>query len=340
MKRWLARTVRAQCVPRRFNATATEPAQVNMAAGSTSGSTTPSYAPKGAVHANSAPTGSEERQQADNGRTHANDSKPEQEASPWTVPRFAGVCFTTIGSLYIGYNIYKCNGNLGNAEIRIIGQMKKMHFYPPPGPSIAERNTRLPDLDHVDDETEHYLAHYFIHIDAQKGACGFTREDSLELIDAAGFNEDSEACKDFLMRAPGHIEERKRMSSCSLNELLLLVDALMASEDTDHLREQKAKSMVTIINQRVPFMPPFNARDSIRRAFGSFTEPLTEALAEVDSSETDMLQQELHGYRNRKEKILSQRRNPSAPLTPAEKSRIEIIDQEILHLEGQLKSLQ
>ena len=151
----------------------------------------------------------------------------------------------------------------------------------------------MPDLDHVDDETEHYLAHYFIHIDAQKGACGFTREDSLELIDAAGFNEDSEACKDFLMRAPGHIEERKRMSSCSLNELLLLVDALMASEDTDHLREQKAKSMVTIINQRVPFMPPFNARDSIRRAFGSFTEPLTEALAEVDSSETDMLQQEL-----------------------------------------------
>ena len=67
---------------------------------------------------------------------------------------------------------------------------------------------------------------------------------------------------------------------------------------------------------------------------------IAEPLEEVHSSETEMLQQELQGYRNRKEQILKQRRNPNAPLTAAEKSRIEVIEQEILHLEGQLKSLQ
>ena len=333
MRSLLTRGLRAQCVSRRFNATAAAAVNVSAAAASTS-----SHAPRNAVPANSAPTGSEEQQQANSG--NANDPKPEKEASPWTVPRFAGVCFTTFGSLYIGYNIYKCNGNLGKAEIRIIGQMKKMHFYPPPGPSAAERNTRVPDLNHMDNETKHYLSHYFIHFDAQKSGNGFTREDTLEIIDAAGFHEDSEACKDFLMRAPGFIEERKRMASCSLSELLLLVDTLMAAEDTAEIAEDKAKQMVTIINQRLPLIQPFDQAASLRQAFGGFGEMIAEPLEEVHSSETEMLQQELQGYRNRKEQILKQRRNPNAPLTAAEKSRIEVIEQEILHLEGQLKSLQ
>ena len=85
-----------------------------------------------------------------------------------------------------------------------------MHFYPPPGPSAAERNTTLPQLS-LGDETKHYLAHYFIHFDAAKSGAGFTREDALELIDAAGFDEGAEACKDFLSRAPGMLKNKNSL---------------------------------------------------------------------------------------------------------------------------------
>ena len=61
---------------------------------------------------------------------------------------------------------------------------------------------RLPDVN-LEKETCHYLAEYFMYFDNQKTGNGFAREDALELVDAAGFDESAEPCKDFLMRAPG-----------------------------------------------------------------------------------------------------------------------------------------
>eukprot|EP00400_MALV-I_sp_L67-5_P000767 gene767-897_t len=267
------------------------------------------------------------------GSSSSTEPKEDKEKSVWTVQRFAGVAFTFFGSMYIGFNVYKCNGNINQAESRIIGQMKKMHFYPPPGPTPAELNSRMADTN-LEPETTHYLSHYFIHFDNAKPGNGFSREDTLELIDCAGFDENAEPCRDFLARAAGHIEEHRRAKSASLNEVLSLVDWLVKNDAEDGLN--KEKKLVEIIMKRLPMLPPFDQALAVKRMWGQFS---SETFDDVDASEKEMLETELNGFRNRKQQILSGRRNKDAPLTPAENSRIVIIEKEISDIEGKLKTM-
>ena len=125
------------------------------------------------------------------------------------------------------------------------------------------------------------------------------------------------------------------MGSCSIAEVLKLADDLVKLEEKE-VGIEKEKKLVTIINTRCPLLPAFDPQAAIAKMYGAYAE---NPLPTVDAGETDMLQTELKGFQDRKNNILSARRSPNAPLTPAENSRVRVIEDEISKIEGKLKEM-
>lgn len=129
-----------------------------------------------------------------------------------------------VGGLTFAYFFYKANFSIHQTELLILRALRRLPLYPPPGPSVAERNTSL-DPEGLPPDLVQAFLEWFVVTDA-KLELGVTRDDLLELLEELGITEEEKTCRDFLLRGEGHLEERKRFTGCGLQESLSLLGQL------------------------------------------------------------------------------------------------------------------
>lgn len=145
--------------------------------------------------------------------------------------RFAVYGLSAVSGLTFLYYFYKAKYSLHRTELLMLERWRTLPLYPPPGPSAAEKNSSL-DPQGLPHDLVDALAEWFVAIDLRE-ANGVTRDDVLELLRALGFDEEDAACKEFLNRGEGQLEERRRLSGAGLHEVISLLAKLVLKPGPD-----------------------------------------------------------------------------------------------------------
>jgi len=138
--------------------------------------------------------------------------------------RFALYGTSGFAGLVFLYYFYKAKYSFHRTELLLLERWRTLPLYPPPGPPIAEENSRVDPMGLPHDLVD-ALAEWFVSTDLQEPG-GVTRDDVLELFRELGFGEEEPPCKDFLMRGEGQLEERRRLSGAGLQESVALLAKL------------------------------------------------------------------------------------------------------------------
>jgi len=124
------------------------------------------------------------------------------------------------GVVFLFY-YYKSGYSLHRTEVMMLERFRRLPVYWPPGPPAGEKNSNL-DGEGLPPDIVDLFAAWFIATDLRE-AEGVTRDDVLELLREMGYPDDDKACKAFLERGEGLLEERRRMSGAGLQESLSLL---------------------------------------------------------------------------------------------------------------------
>lgn len=141
------------------------------------------------------------------------------------------------GTIFL-YYLYKAKGNLHKTEVLLLAAFRRLPLYYPPGPSPASKNSEL-DFKGLPEELAMEFAQWFLAVDLREPE-GVTRDLILELLTDLGFDESEKACKNFVLRGDGQLEEEKRMSAVSLQASVRLLSELLLPE-ADRDEEDNAR---------------------------------------------------------------------------------------------------
>jgi len=142
--------------------------------------------------------------------------------------RFSLYGISSVAGLTFLYYFWRSKYSLHKTELLLLERWMMLPFYPPPGPSTAELNAKV-DPKCLPHDMVDALAEWFIATDLRELG-GVSRDDILELFRDLGFDEDHSACKEFLNRGEGQLEERRRLSGVSLQESIDLLAKLAVAE--------------------------------------------------------------------------------------------------------------
>jgi len=142
--------------------------------------------------------------------------------------RFSLYGISTVAGLTFLYYFWRSKYSLHQTELLLLERWMTLPFYPPPGPTTAELNAKV-DPKCLPHDIVDALAEWFIATDLRELG-GVSRDDILELYRDLGFDEDHAACKEFLNRGEGQLEERRRLSGVGLQESIDLLAKLALIE--------------------------------------------------------------------------------------------------------------
>eukprot|EP00747_Dinoflagellata_sp_TGD_P211480 gnl/TRDRNA2_/TRDRNA2_84724_c0_seq1.p1 gnl/TRDRNA2_/TRDRNA2_84724_c0~~gnl/TRDRNA2_/TRDRNA2_84724_c0_seq1.p1 ORF type:complete len:423 (+),score=101.36 gnl/TRDRNA2_/TRDRNA2_84724_c0_seq1:88-1269(+) len=191
-----------------------------------------SYAPPPPPELWAGPTG--DTRKADKAKKEREDEK--KKPMGWT--KFFGYLGSGVGGLTFCWFFYKANYSLHKTEILITEAFMQLPLYPPPGPSLAEKNSTV-NGGELQADLVTAVAEWFSSVDLQSPE-GVTRDDVLELFREMGLCDDQDKLvKDFLAKGEGRLEERRRFSVCSIQEVVTLLDKLSDPARLAKIAEQK-----------------------------------------------------------------------------------------------------
>jgi len=152
--------------------------------------------------------------------------------------RFSLYGISSVAGLTFLYYFWRSNYSLHKTELLLLERWMTLPLYPPPEPTSAELNSKV-DPKCLPHNMVDALAEWFIATDLRELG-GVSRDDILELFRDLGFDEDHAACKEFLNRGEGQLEERRRLSGVGLQESidllakLVLADGASPGSSSDH----------------------------------------------------------------------------------------------------------
>eukprot|EP00746_Dinoflagellata_sp_MGD_P001000 gnl/MRDRNA2_/MRDRNA2_101860_c0_seq1.p1 gnl/MRDRNA2_/MRDRNA2_101860_c0~~gnl/MRDRNA2_/MRDRNA2_101860_c0_seq1.p1 ORF type:complete len:358 (+),score=82.92 gnl/MRDRNA2_/MRDRNA2_101860_c0_seq1:55-1128(+) len=189
--------------------------------------------------------------------------KVEKEKTSWFTV-FWNVSGGFLG-LYIAWHYYKAGYDLNRTELLILEKLRRWPVFPPPGPSQAELNSRC-DACGLPPAVYESLCQYFVETD-KSSADGVLRDDVVTLIVDLGLgSEEDKWIKSFIAEGSGRLEERKRLSSCSLEETIQLVAECMKLSDKD------PETVASQLRIRVPAPMTMAVGESARQAMTMLSE--------------------------------------------------------------------
>mmetsp|Transcript_4065 Transcript_4065/g.9603 ORF Transcript_4065/g.9603 Transcript_4065/m.9603 type:complete len:389 (+) Transcript_4065:58-1224(+) len=180
----------------------------------------------GAPSGGSTGAGSEKKQEPPSSVGNASDSAEAKKPRGWA--HFWMCAAGGVAGITFLYYFYKANYSLHQTEILMLAAFRRLPLYWPPGPSEAERHSKL-DPEGLPLELFNIFAEWFVLTDVQQ-AEGVTRDDVLELMQELGFSEEDKPCKQFLQRGESDIEEQRRLSNAGLQESISLLAKLAFPE--------------------------------------------------------------------------------------------------------------
>lgn len=173
-----------------------------------------------------------------------------KESGSWGWGKTLGVAASTVSGIIVLYYFWKSGYSLHKTELLLLERFRSLPFYWPPGPGPAYRNSHI-EHEGLSEEFVHAFAAWFIVTDLQVSE-GVTRDEVLELIVEFGFKEDEKPCKDFLQRGEGQLEERRRLSSCGLQESVTLLSQLAMIKPTEEeQRPELGQVAVDLLRRKV-----------------------------------------------------------------------------------------
>lgn len=247
--------------------------------------------------------------------------------------------------IYIAWNFYQAGYDLNRTELRILETLRNLSVFPPPGPTIAELNSRC-DSPGLPKNVYDAWCQYFVETD-NTSSDGVLRDDVVTLVvefDLA--SEEDKVIKAFIAEGRGRIDERKRLSSCSLDETLKLVEELLrtSGKDPDAIASQlklrvpaplqmttgesamQAMRMFSDQAQSSPaVMSPAATKNPVAdfRGPALFTKPIDEPDEKLEQeAEYALLRMEVADAAKREEELLA-RLASRGILTEAETARLE-----------------
>jgi len=152
--------------------------------------------------------------------------KEKEERMGWG--RFSLYGISTVAGLTFLYYFWRSKYSLHQTELLLLERWMTLPLYAPPGPTTAELNAKV-DPKCLPHDMVDALAEWFIATDLRELG-GISRDDVLELFRDLGFDEDHAACKEFLNRGEGQLEERRRLSGVGLQESIDLLAKLALAE--------------------------------------------------------------------------------------------------------------
>lgn len=177
-------------------------------------------------------------------------SGKDKESTSWGWGKTLGTAGGSISGIIVLYYFWKSGYSVHKTEILLLERFRSLPFYWPPGPGPAHRNSHL-EYEGLSEEFVNAFGDWFIVNDLQVSE-GVTRDEVLELIEELGFKEDEKPCKDFLQRGEGQLEERRRLSSCGLQESVTLLAQLAAVKPVEgETRPELGQAAVDLLRRKV-----------------------------------------------------------------------------------------
>lgn len=224
--------------------------------------------------------------------------------------RFSLYGISTVAGLTFFYYFWRSGYNLHQTELLLLQRWMTLPLYSPPGPTTAELNAAV-DPKCVPHDMVDALAEWFIATDLRELG-GVTRDDILELFRDLGFEEDHAACKEFLMRGEGQLEERRRLSGVGLQESIDLLaklarvegaspgsspDHRVGREAVEQLKRrskglssmlQNAQAMQQALQAPVAFVPEAEAAPALAPALASAADTTRQVQTFSEDKEADV----------------------------------------------------
>lgn len=263
--------------------------------------------------------------------------------------------FSGIGTIFFLYYFKQAKYSLIKTEAMLLDRCRSLPFYWPPGATWAEKNSQL-DGSGLPPDVMTAFTEWFLVNDLQQLE-GICRDDVLELLRELGFDEADPACKAFLARGQGHLEERRRLTGCGLQEALELLAEVAVPVDVRAggwgssrpalIRERLGPEALELLKRKcsgvssvlssVSLMQQAMTGPSSARAASPVSFPSPQAFGTAHLAEVDDMDEETHNQLEvarleRIEATIMKRLERAGELTPAEEGRLRDARQELARL--------
>lgn len=263
--------------------------------------------------------------------------------------------FSGIGTIFFLYYFKQAKYSLTKTEAILLDRCRRLPFYWPPGATESEKNSQL-DGCGLPPNVKAFFTEWFILNDLQQTE-GVSRDDVLELLRELGFDEADPACKAFLARGQGHLEERRRLTGCGLQEALELLAEVAVPVDAraggwgssrpalirerlgpeaEELLQRKSAGVSSVLSSVALMQQAMTGPSAPRPASpAAFATPQgfgRGSLAEVDDMDEETHNQLEVARLERIEATIMKRLERAGELTPAEEGRLRDARQELARL--------
>lgn len=155
--------------------------------------------------------------------------KKKSDEKKWGLSGWLWRITAGIAGIYVVYTFRDQGFSVHRTERHLVKKFMSLPLYWPPDKTLSQKNTTIEDEDlHM--EIFQPFVEWLILMDLQESE-GITRDEVLELMTELGFDEQEKAAKEFLSRGVGQLEERRRLSGCSLQECVELLANLALGDE-------------------------------------------------------------------------------------------------------------